>query len=197
MARRASTTSSLKSRLRSLLSELMLIPGLSGYEGRVRRHLAEALDELGIASRSDRLGNLIATLEGDEERAERHALHAHGPARLRRAKNRGERARARRAARRRAGKGASLAGGALLRRRRPRCAGRHRQQEPSRHDAGGEVPRPSLSRALHRRRLRQRRRGSRGRHRYRHAGRLPAAGDRRSPAIASPARRSTTAPAAR
>jgi putative aminopeptidase FrvX len=43
----------------------MLIPGLSGYEGRVRRRLAEALGELGIEPRSDRLGNLIATLQGD------------------------------------------------------------------------------------------------------------------------------------
>jgi putative aminopeptidase FrvX len=43
----------------------MLIPGLSGYEGRVRRRLAEILADLGISSRSDRLGNLIATLDGD------------------------------------------------------------------------------------------------------------------------------------
>src|SRR5687767_4091658 len=57
----------MKERLRQLLSELMLIPGLSGYEGRVRRHLAKTLEELGIASRSDRLGNLIATLEGDAD----------------------------------------------------------------------------------------------------------------------------------
>ena len=57
----------MKDRLRRLLSDLMLIPGLSGYEGRVRRHLAETLDDLGIASRSDRLGNLIATLEGDAD----------------------------------------------------------------------------------------------------------------------------------
>ena len=54
----------MKDRLRGLLSDLMLIPGLSGYEGRVRRYLANALSELGIASRSDRLGNLIATIEG-------------------------------------------------------------------------------------------------------------------------------------
>jgi putative aminopeptidase FrvX len=65
MARRANT--SLKDRLRNLLSELMLIPGLSGYEGRVRRRLAIALSDLGIASRSDRLGNLIATLDGDKK----------------------------------------------------------------------------------------------------------------------------------
>lgn len=55
----------MKDRLRESLAELMLIPGLSGYEGRVRRALAQELTELGIASRSDRLGNLIATIEGD------------------------------------------------------------------------------------------------------------------------------------
>lgn len=51
-------------RLGSLLAELMLIPGLSGYEGRVRRHLKSQLDKIGLASRTDRMGNLIATLEG-------------------------------------------------------------------------------------------------------------------------------------
>jgi putative aminopeptidase FrvX len=51
-------------RLRRNLADLMLLPGLSGYEGRVRRHLAKLLAELGIESRSDRLGNLIATLQG-------------------------------------------------------------------------------------------------------------------------------------
>jgi putative aminopeptidase FrvX len=55
----------MKDRLRTLLSELVLLPGLSGYEGRVRRRLKAALGEIGVASRSDRLGNLIATLEGD------------------------------------------------------------------------------------------------------------------------------------
>ena len=43
----------------------MLIPGLSGYEGRVRRHLAGALADLGLQTRTDRLGNLIATLDGE------------------------------------------------------------------------------------------------------------------------------------
>jgi len=42
----------------------MLIPGLSGHEGRVRRHLKERLDALGIAGETDRQGNLIATVEG-------------------------------------------------------------------------------------------------------------------------------------
>ena len=54
-------------RLRTLLMELMLIPGLSGYEGRVRRRLAAELKALGITSRSDRLGNLIATMDGAED----------------------------------------------------------------------------------------------------------------------------------
>jgi putative aminopeptidase len=52
-------------RLRRLVTDLMMIPGLSGYEGRVRRRLARELDGLGIASRTDRLGNLIGTLAGN------------------------------------------------------------------------------------------------------------------------------------
>src|SRR5689334_1842941 len=55
----------LRDRLGRLLVEMMLIPGLSGHEGRVRRHIARQLKELGLATRTDRLGNLIATLEGD------------------------------------------------------------------------------------------------------------------------------------
>ena len=42
----------------------MLIPGLSGHEGRVRRRIAGELAALGLATRTDRLGNLIATLAG-------------------------------------------------------------------------------------------------------------------------------------
>jgi putative aminopeptidase FrvX len=56
-----------KERLRASLSELMRIPGLSGHEDRVRRHIADRLRDLGIASRADRLGNLIATVEGEPE----------------------------------------------------------------------------------------------------------------------------------
>ncbi len=67
MARQANAKADpLKDRLRALATELMLIPGLSGYEGRVRRRLAAELKALGVASRSDRLGNLIATIEGDK-----------------------------------------------------------------------------------------------------------------------------------
>jgi putative aminopeptidase FrvX len=45
----------------------MLIPGLSGHEGRVRRYLKRALGDLGINHRTDRLGNLIATLDGSPD----------------------------------------------------------------------------------------------------------------------------------
>jgi putative aminopeptidase FrvX len=56
-----------KARLRELLAELMLTPGLSGHEGRVRRRLAEELIPLGIPTETDRLGNLIASIEGDPD----------------------------------------------------------------------------------------------------------------------------------
>ncbi len=56
--------SGMRERLRSLVRELMLIPGLSGHEDRVRRRLARELAALGLATRSDRLGNLMATIEG-------------------------------------------------------------------------------------------------------------------------------------
>ncbi len=42
-------------------------PGLSGHEGRVRRYLRRELDALGLSSRTDRLGNLIATIAGDPD----------------------------------------------------------------------------------------------------------------------------------
>ncbi len=64
LVRKMTRASPLRERLGVCLRELMLVPGLSGYEGRVRRHLSGALAELGIESHSDRLGNLIATLEG-------------------------------------------------------------------------------------------------------------------------------------
>jgi putative aminopeptidase FrvX len=57
----------LKDRLRKLIADLALIPGLSGHEGRVRRTLATAMTDLGVATRTDRLGNLIATLDGEAE----------------------------------------------------------------------------------------------------------------------------------
>lgn len=57
-----------RERLRALVMELMLIPGLSGYEGRVRRRLCAEMRGLGLATTTDRLGNLIATAEGDPGR---------------------------------------------------------------------------------------------------------------------------------
>ena len=54
----------LKDRLRTELSDLMLIPGLSGYEGRVRRYLAKELQAFGLQTKTDRLGNLMATIPG-------------------------------------------------------------------------------------------------------------------------------------
>ena len=53
--------------VRDLLVELMGIPGLAGYEERVARAIAVHLDSMGLAHRSDRLGNLIVTLDGDPE----------------------------------------------------------------------------------------------------------------------------------
>ncbi len=54
----------MKSRLRQSLTDLMLIPGLSGHEERVARAIRAALPP-GIATKTDRLGNLIATFPGD------------------------------------------------------------------------------------------------------------------------------------
>jgi len=56
-----------RERLRALVPRLMLIPGLSGHEGRVRSAIRAELEALGLSSRSDRLGNLIATIEGDAQ----------------------------------------------------------------------------------------------------------------------------------
>ena len=56
----------MKNRLKTWLADLMMIPGLSGFEGQVRRYIKEQLGNLGIVARTDRLGNLIATLEGDK-----------------------------------------------------------------------------------------------------------------------------------
>jgi putative aminopeptidase FrvX len=51
--------------MRALLRELMLIPGLAGYEERVAAAIRSHLDGLGLPHRTDRLGNLSATLPGD------------------------------------------------------------------------------------------------------------------------------------
>jgi putative aminopeptidase FrvX len=56
----------MRDRLKTLLTDLMRIPGLSGYEGRVRAYLKKEMMKLGLATSTDGLGNLIATMEGDE-----------------------------------------------------------------------------------------------------------------------------------
>jgi putative aminopeptidase FrvX len=48
-----------------LTIQLMLIPGLSGYESRVSAAIAAHLDALGLPHNSDRLGNLRCTIPGD------------------------------------------------------------------------------------------------------------------------------------
>ncbi|OCW59525.1 M42 family metallopeptidase [Hoeflea olei] len=55
----------MRDRLRRELADLMMIPGLSGHEERVARYIRDRLSEAGIESRVDRMGNVIATLEGD------------------------------------------------------------------------------------------------------------------------------------
>jgi putative aminopeptidase FrvX len=51
--------------IRDLLTELMLIPGLSGHESRVAAAISAHLQTLGLTPRFDRLGNLSVTLPGD------------------------------------------------------------------------------------------------------------------------------------
>jgi len=58
----------MKTRIKRDLMELMLVPGLSGHEDRVRRAIQHRLTELGIESNTDRLGNLHAHFPGDGPR---------------------------------------------------------------------------------------------------------------------------------
>lgn len=51
--------------LRRDLTDLMLIPGLSGHEERVAAAIRARLEEAGLPSRVDRLGNVIASFPGD------------------------------------------------------------------------------------------------------------------------------------
>ena len=54
-------------RLRADLLRLMMIPGLSGHEGRVRQEISDVLTQIGVTHRTDRLGNLIATIPGNAD----------------------------------------------------------------------------------------------------------------------------------
>jgi len=58
----------MKEQIKADLIDLMLVPGLSGHEDRVRRTLRENLTQLGIESQSDRLGNLHAHFSGEGPR---------------------------------------------------------------------------------------------------------------------------------
>ncbi len=55
----------MKARLQQDMMALMRLPGLSGHEDRVRRALRDRLLAIGVESRSDRLGNLVAHFPGD------------------------------------------------------------------------------------------------------------------------------------
>jgi putative aminopeptidase FrvX len=55
----------MQGRIRRWTEALMMIPGLAGFEGNVRRYIKAELKALGVDSRTDMLGNLIATIEGD------------------------------------------------------------------------------------------------------------------------------------
>ncbi|MFK7879656.1 M42 family metallopeptidase [Roseobacter sp.] len=55
----------MKERIKNDLLALMQVPGLSGHEDRVRRAIRTRLDEMDVASETDRLGNLVATFDGD------------------------------------------------------------------------------------------------------------------------------------
>ena len=55
----------MQDRIKRWTEALMMIPGISGFEGNVRRYIKAELKALGIPSSTDMLGNLIATLPGD------------------------------------------------------------------------------------------------------------------------------------
>ena len=55
----------MKDRISQHLQDLMLIPGLSGHEDRVRRYLRDQLAGMGLDNRSDTLGNLVVSFPGE------------------------------------------------------------------------------------------------------------------------------------
>ncbi len=55
----------MQDRIKRWTEALMMIPGLSGFEGNVRRYIKAELKALGVSSKTDMLGNLIATIEGE------------------------------------------------------------------------------------------------------------------------------------
>ena len=55
-----------RNQIQNLVKDLCLIPGLSGYEDKVRKYLEKKLDESKLNYQTDILGNLICTLPGNE-----------------------------------------------------------------------------------------------------------------------------------
>lgn len=55
----------MKNSLRQNTMDLMLVPGLSGHEDRVRRNIRKRLVDIGVQSKTDRLGNLVAHFPGE------------------------------------------------------------------------------------------------------------------------------------
>jgi putative aminopeptidase FrvX len=51
-----------------LLAELCALPGVAGFETPVAKRLQQVFEELGIESRRDRIGNLVAHIPGDGPR---------------------------------------------------------------------------------------------------------------------------------
>jgi putative aminopeptidase len=52
--------------MKAILTELMLIPGLSGHEYRVASAIRAHLDRMGLPHHTDRLGNVSMTINGDK-----------------------------------------------------------------------------------------------------------------------------------
>ena len=55
----------MRERLKKNLMQLMRLPGLSGYEDRVRNNLKNELKLLNVKAQTDRLGNLVSSFPGD------------------------------------------------------------------------------------------------------------------------------------
>ncbi|EDQ35700.1 Cellulase M [Hoeflea phototrophica DFL-43] len=55
----------MRQQLREDLYDLMMTPGLSGHEERVAKLIRSRLSDAGVASRVDRMGNVIASFNGD------------------------------------------------------------------------------------------------------------------------------------
>ena len=58
----------MQNRLRKDLTDLMMTPGLSGHEERVASLIRSRLDAMGVGSKTDRMGNLIASFQGRDDR---------------------------------------------------------------------------------------------------------------------------------